>query len=298
MLDQETAERIRALPCWAGDIELSPLGGGMTNRNVLVADARGQRFVVRLGRDLPEHGVLRFNELAAARAAHAAGVSPGVVLAQDGLLVSRFIDGRTLTPEAVREPRNLRRIAELLRRCHHDIPRHLQQGPAILFWVFHVIRHYLRLLRERASNPFDAELDTLAAKNEALERALGPVTIVFGHNDLLAANLIDDGARLWLIDWDYAGFNTPLFDLANLASNNALSPALEATLLEVYFDGPVGAEVGRGFAALKCASLLREALWGAVSRLTSEIDFDYLGYAREHALRLERQWEAFQADRR
>lgn len=298
MLDQETDDRIRALPCWAGDIEMSPLGGGMTNRNYVIADTRGQRFVVRIGRDIPAHGVLRFNELAAARAAHAAGISPEVVFAGEGVLVSRFIDGRTLTPDDVRDPHQLKRIAELVRHCHHDIPRHLQQGPAILFWVFHVVRHYLRLLRERASNPFAVELDVLAAKNGQLEQALGPVTIVFGHNDLLAANLIDDGKRLWLIDWDYAGFNTPLFDLANLASNNELTPELETTLLECYFSGPVGAEVRRSLAALKCASLLREALWGAVSRLTSDIDFDYTGYAREQLARFDGQWQAFQVHRR
>ena len=295
MLDQETDHRIRALTCWSGEVEMSPLGGGMTNRNYVVTDARDQRFVVRIGRDIPEHGVLRFNELAAARAAHAAGLSAEVVFAGEGLLVSRFIDGRALTPDDVRDPRNLLRIADLVRRCHHDMPGHFQQGPAILFWVFHVIRHYLRLLRQRASNPFDVELDVLAAKNEHLEQALGPVTIVFGHNDLLAANLIDDGTRLWLIDWDYAGFDTPLFDLANLASNNQLTPDLEDTLLRCYFNERVSADHRRGFAALKCASLLRESLWGAVSRFTSAIDFDYTSYAREHLARFDHQWRAFEA---
>lgn len=295
MLDQETDHRIRALTCWSGEVEMSPLGGGMTNRNYVVTDARDQRFVVRIGRDIPEHGVLRFNELAAARAAHAAGLSAEVVFAGEGLLVSRFIDGRALTPEDVRDPRNLLRIADLVRRCHHDMPGHFQQGPAILFWVFHVIRHYLRLLRQRASNPFDVELDALAAKNEHLEQALGPVTIVFGHNDLLAANLIDDGTRLWLIDWDYAGFDTPLFDLANLASNNQLTPDLEDTLLRCYFNERVSADHRRGFAALKCASLLRESLWGAVSRFTSAIDFDYTSYAREHLARFDHQWRTFEA---
>ena len=62
-------------------------------------------------------------------------------------------------------------------------------------------------------------------------------TLVFGHNDLLPANLIDDGSRLWLIDWDYAGFNSPLFDLANLASNNQLAEEQEAWLLEAYYRG-------------------------------------------------------------
>ena len=46
------------------------------------------------------------------------------------------------------------------------------------------------------------------------KRAVGPIDLVFGHNDLLPANLLDDGSRMWLVDWDYAGWNSPLFDLA------------------------------------------------------------------------------------
>lgn len=191
---------------------------------------------------------MRFNELAATRAAHAAGLSPAVVYAGYGCLVSRFIEGKTLTPQDVRENRNFERIVDLLRRCHHDIPRHFQ-GPALIFWVFQVIRQYLRLLEEQHSNPFAIDLASLARSNAQLETALGPVSIVFGHNDLLAANLIDDGTRLWLIDWDYAGFNSPLFDLANLASNNEFPSELEHALLDCYFGKPVSAELRQCFVA-------------------------------------------------
>ncbi len=293
MLDKTVANQIRALPCFSGRLDITPLLGGITNRNYRITDQRAQHFVVRIGRDIPEHGVLRFNELAAARAAHAAGLSPEVVYAGHGCLVSRFIAGHTLTPQDVREPRNLERIADLVRRCHHDIPGHFQ-GPALIFWVFQVIRNYLRLLGEQHANPFDIELAVLAQKNMQLEQALGPVSIVFGHNDLLAANLIDDGARLWLIDWDYAGFNSPLFDLANLASNNEFSPELEQALLEGYFGQPVDRKTRQGFVAMKCASLLREALWGAVSRISSTIDFDYTQYAQDYLRRFDRLWQNFE----
>jgi thiamine kinase-like enzyme len=295
MLDRDTLARISELPCWSGKIELTPLIGGITNRNYLVADESSQRFVLRMGRDIPEHGVLRFHELAAARAAHAAGISPEVVFVGDGLLVSRYIDGRTLTPKDVREPRNLERIVRVLQRCHHDIPRHFH-GPALIFWVFQVIRNYLSLLGAAHANPFDVTLAVLGEKAERLEETVGAVTIVFGHNDLLAANFIDDGAHLWLIDWDYAGFNSPLFDLANLASNNELTPELETTLLEDYFGAPVAANCRRGFQAMKCASLLREALWSGVSRITSTIDFDYTSYARGYLARFERMWQGFAHD--
>jgi thiamine kinase-like enzyme len=294
MLDNKIDEEIRELPCWSGKIEVTPLIGGITNRNYRVSDQSGGRFVVRIGRDIPEHGVLRFNELAAARAAHAAGISPEIVFAASGFLVSRFIDGQTFAPEDVRDSRNFHRIVDLVRRCHHDIPAHFA-GPALMFWVFQVNRNYLRFLNAKNSNPYDVELATLARHNERLEAALGPVNIVFGHNDLLAANLIDDGTRLWLIDWDYAGFNTPLFDLANLASNNEFAPDLETELLDSYFGGSVSVAIRRGFAAMQCASLLRESLWGAVSRITSTIDFDYSSYARGYLARFERAWRQFEA---
>ncbi|HMI36562.1 MAG TPA: phosphotransferase [Steroidobacteraceae bacterium] len=293
MSDNNNETAIRALPCWTGEVEIFALSGGITNRNYRVSDHSGQQFVVRMGRDIPEHGVMRFNELAAARGACAAGVTPEVVYAAEGFLVSRFVKGRTLTPADVRAAGQLERIVELLQRCHHEIPRQLQ-GPALIFWVFQVIRQYLRLLESRREYPNAVALDTLADQARQLERAVGPVTIVFAHNDLLAANLIDDGQRLWLIDWDYAGFNSPLFDLANLASNNAFTAELETRLLTCYFGTGLDASMSRGFAAMQCASLLRESLWGAVSRLTSTLDFDYAAYTRDYLQRYEQRWQQFQ----
>ena len=94
-------ELVRALPLWTGPVEITPLPGGITNRNYLVAE-RGRRFVVRLGQDIPVHGILRFNEHAASRAAAAAGVSPEVVHAAPGVLVIRYVEGRTLAAADVR----------------------------------------------------------------------------------------------------------------------------------------------------------------------------------------------------
>lgn len=292
MPDPDTADQIARLPCWQGRVEIAPLVGGMTNRNFLVSDASAGRFVVRVGRDLPEHGVMRFNELAAARAAHAAGISPEVVFATEGMLVCRYIDSHTFTPEDVRDQRNLGPIIDLIQRCHHDIPRHFH-GPALAFWVFQVIRNYLAALDGEYTNSLAPELSRLGSMAEMLESAVGPITLVFGHNDLLAANFLDDGRRLWLIDWDYAGFNSPLFDLANLSSNNGFDAAQDEQLLEGYFRAKSDAACRRAFEAMKCASLLRETLWGGVSQLRSSIDFDYSGYTRDYLHRLDRAWDDF-----
>jgi len=289
MAQQTLLDQIARLPCWSSGVEISPLPGGMTNRNFLVTDSQDQRFVVRVGHDLPEHGVMRFNELAAARAAHAAGISPEVIHAAEGMLVSRYIAGHTFTPEDVRDPRHFDRILGLVRRCHREIPRHLR-GPALIFWVFQVVRNYLAVLGEPGKNRLGLDLAELERRAIQLEQWVGPVNIVFGHNDLLAANIIDDGERLWLIDWDYAGFNSPLFDLANLSSNNAFTPELDEQLLAAYFTDGIDPNCRRGFAAMKCASLLRELLWGSVSLVTSSIDFDYASYTGDYVARFERMW--------
>lgn len=271
--------RIRALPIWQGDIAAEPLGGGLTNLNFVVTDGRG-KHVVRLGEDIPAHHVLRFNELAASRAAHAAGLSPAVTHAEAGVTVIDFIEARTYGEEDVRAEGALERIVPLLQTCHRDVPKHLR-GAALIFWVFHVIRDYAATLQDgdSAHAALLPEFLDIAAR---LETTAGPFDIVFGHNDLLAANFLDDGNRLWLIDWDYAGFNTPLFDLGGLASNNGLSEVQERLMLELYFDAPADNALFHRYHAMKCASLLRETMWSMVSEITSSLDEDYAAYTAEN----------------
>jgi thiamine kinase-like enzyme len=279
-------DRIRSLPIWSGNIEIAPLNGGITNRNYLVSDGVW-RSVVRFGDDIPIHGIMRFNELSAAQAAHAAGISPKLIFAAPGVMVTQCLLGRSLTPEDVRQEHNLSRIVELISRCHRAVPAHIR-GPVLAFWVFQVIRSYIGSLQGEDCR-IAGQLASLQEQANELEALVGPVTIVFGHNDLLAANIFDDGDRLWLLDWDYAGLNSPLFDLANLASNNAFSEADEAALLGAYFGREPDALLIRSFEAMKCASLMREALWSAVSENHSTIPFDYAAYTDDYLARLSRE---------
>jgi len=205
-------QRAAALTCWTGDVEPRPVTGGITNQNFVVEDA-GKRYFVRIGDDIPVHGVMRFNELAASRAAAAAGVP--------GALVMAFIEGETLDEARIREPATLARIVPLLKRCHDGIPVNLR-GPTLMFWVFQVIRDYAGTLAD-ANSRMLGELPRLLEMCRVLEGEVGPIRLVFGHNDLLAANFIDDGRRLWLIDWDYGGFNSPLFVGVSIARSSILA---------------------------------------------------------------------------
>ena len=191
----------------------------------------------------------------------------------------------------MRQPDTLARILPLIRRCHTEMPKHIR-GPILIFWVFHVLRDYAHTLRDGGSRHLprlSALMDTAAE----LEAAVGPVEIVFGHNDLLPANFIDDGNRIWLIDWDYAGFNSPLFDLANLATNNGLAPEQEDWLLSQYIGRAPGTELSRAYGAMKCASLLRETMWSMVSEIHSTLDFDYPAYTAMNLDRFERTLAAY-----
>jgi thiamine kinase-like enzyme len=278
-----TEDRIRALPLWNGRIEIEPLKGGLSNECHLVHDASG-RHVVRLGRDFSFHHVFREREAMAARAAHAAGFAPAVEHSEPGLMVTAFLEARTFAAKDVRAGRL--RIARLMRAFHAEMPKHVS-GPGFMFWAFHVIRDYARTLRAGGSRhcPSLPAWMELAAEMEARQL---PLPIVFGHHDLLPANFLDDGERLWLIDFEYAGFGTAMFDLAGAASNAEMEDEESQELLAAYFDRRPDAALGRAHAAMQCASLLREAMWSMVSELhLATPGVDYAAYTAENLARLD-----------
>jgi len=282
--------RIRALPIWNGAISIEPLKGGLSNESFLVADADG-KHVVRFGKDFPFHHVSRPREIMAARAASDAGFAPKVEFAELGVMVSAFLGAKTFGAEDVRA--NRLRIARLVRAFHEEMPKHVS-GAGFMFWVFHVNRDYARTLEAGGSRMMD-RLPAFLALNDALEAAQQPQPIVFGHNDLLPANFLDDGRKLWLIDFEYAGFNTAMFDLAGAASNSGMSTGESEELLAEYFGQQPDETLTRSHAAMQCASLLREAMWSMVSELhLSAPGADYVTYTAENLARLDAALETYQ----
>ncbi|HQU70333.1 MAG TPA: choline/ethanolamine kinase family protein [Albidovulum sp.] len=285
-------ERIRDLPCWRGEIAAEPLRGGLSNESWKVTDAAGAH-VVRFGEDFPFHHVSRANEVMAARAAHRAGFAPEVEFAAPGVMVSAFLGARTWGEAEVRA--DPARVGGYLRAFHAAMPREVS-GPGAIFWVFHVIRDYARTLRGARSR-FAVELPALITVADAMEAAQVPLPIVYGHHDLLPANFLEDGAgRLWLIDYEYAGFGTAMFDLAGVASNAGMAAEEAGVLLAAYFGERPDPATLRAFDAMQCASLAREAMWAMVSEIfLAAPGADYDAHAQDYLGRLDAALDSYQS---
>lgn len=272
-------EAIARVPQWAGveDVQIDPLGGGITNQNYRVTVAGGA-FVLRLaGEDTELLGINRSNEHAANVAAARAGVAPEVVyfIEPEGYLVTRFIDGGPISIEEMGTQANIRRVAEALTRVHSmgSIPG--------LFSASRVVNTYTELGRRHGAT-FPENFDWLLERKREIEGARQQGTIMPRpcHNDLLNGNFLDDGA-IRILDWEYAGMGDVYFDLANFCVNHEFSDEQDRYLLECYFEEATPARFAR-LKQMKVMSDFREAMWGVVQSKLSRLDFDFLGYARQH----------------
>ena len=290
---QTEMDRVRALPCWNGDIAIEVLSGGLSNLNFTVDDG-GKRFVVRMvGGDVPIHNVMRFNEVTGLKAAHAVGLTPAMVYSEPGIMVVDHIDGATYEAGDVGEPAKLRRIVEAVRALHEQAKHHVF-GPCLGFWVFRVNRSYAQVLREGNSRMLP-HVERYMAVNDELEAAVGAVTMTFCHNDLLCANFMDDGSKVWIIDWEHCGYGARLFDLANVASNAQLAEDAERLMLEAYYGTPADDARWRRYKAFRAGSHLREAMWSMASEIHLDLDIDYEAYTQENLDAFEAAYEEFKS---
>jgi thiamine kinase-like enzyme len=264
---EQLAERV-----WPGRrVSIEPLGGGITNRNFKI-ELDGQEFVLRIGgKDTELLGIDRAAEHAASCVAAELGLGPEVVafVEPEGYLVTRYVDGEVGKVDVERAGAAL--------RCLHD-------GPTLpgRFDSFRVVEAYRATAHEHgvAVPSSYAHAKELADK---IERRRSGAPLRPCHNDLLSANFIDDGTRLWLVDWEYAGMGDPFFDLGNFAVNNELAEEGEHALLTAY-----GSDDGDALVLMRFMSDFREAMWGIVQLAISELDFDFGDYAEEHFARLAR----------
>jgi thiamine kinase-like enzyme len=242
-----SVEAIQDLSLWPERPLVERLAGGFTNENYRVT-SRGRTYFARLAFDQPRHAISRANEYACARLAAAAGIAPQVVHTGDAALVTEYVHGQTLQLGEVLAIDRLVSIAQLLASVHRMIP---PQSVAQVDLVA-TCQAYLGLLRNShaVSQIMDRAADILAAAPRVSQSALI-------HGDAFPENFIDDGQRLWLVDWEYAGRGAPEVDLAFVVMNWELSAEETRTLLNAY-SGTVRLET---VTALVPLAALRDALW-------------------------------------
>jgi thiamine kinase-like enzyme len=285
-LRDELVAAMQRVPELAGrDLTLAPLSGGITNRNYLVeASGEADRYVIRLaGNDTHLLGISREVEHAATVAAAGVGVGPEVVafIRPEGYLVTRFIEGTPLPMESVHDAAVLARVADSLRLFHDNaaIPG--------LFIPLRIVEAYRALAVARGVRiPPEYELAQAVGRRIELALIASPIELRPCHNDLLNANFIDDGQRLRIVDWEYAGMGDPFFDLANFSVNHELTPDDDTALLAAYDRGePRPARLAR-LTLMRVVSDFREAMWGVLQQGISTLDVDFVAYASEHFDRL------------
>ena len=143
--------------------------------------------------------------------------------------------------------------------------------------IFQMIKNKISLLKENNSSYAD-KLDSFVKDCEVIEKNYELHGVVFSHNDFYYKNIIDDGKKLWLVDWEFSGFNSPLLDLANLSQHSELNEEEDDFILEEYYGNTFTKDSKYKFQELKCVSLLNSMLWGMVAEIFSEKFFDYKSY--------------------
>jgi thiamine kinase-like enzyme len=256
---------------------IEELPGGLTNRNYKVTTPDGI-FVARIASGGTELlAIDRDCEYRNSVTAAAAGAGAPVIeyRPQDRLLVLRYIEGRTLASADVADERNIPRIAQACRRLHaggrfgND------------FDMFDIQRGYLAVARSRGFR-IPAGYDDLLPPFSAAEKALAarPTATVPCHNDLLAANFIDDGDRIWLIDYELSGNNDPGFELGNIAAESQLSGDALAALVTAYFGRPRRSMIARA-RLFGLVSMYGWTLWGAIQNGASPLEYDFWSWTME-----------------
>ena len=285
-LEEDLIAALQVVPEIAGrQVTLTALSGGITNRNFLVELAgERDRYVIRLaGNDTHLLGISREVEHAATVAAAGVGVGPEVTafIRNGGYLVTRFIEGSSVSDEAVHRPETIRRVANSIRRIH--------DGPAIpgLFIPLRIVEAYRALALARGvSIPPEYAVAQAVGRRIELAFLADPVELRPCHNDLLNGNFIDDGSRIRIVDWEYAGMGDPFFDLGNFSANHGLTADEDGVLLAAYDQAPVRPARLARITLMRVVSDFREAMWGVLQQGISTLDVDFVAYAGKHFDRL------------
>jgi thiamine kinase-like enzyme len=270
-----------AVPALAGPREVEALTGGLTNVNFKVTTAQ-RTVVVRLsGSDGDLLSIDRDAEHVNSRRAAESGAAPQVLryLPEHQALIVAWVDGRTLTADDLRDDATLVRAAEVCRTLH--------AGPRFVgdFDMFAVQRRYLGIVQERGFRLPDRYLELMPqADRIAAALAVQKGATVPCNNDLLAANFIDDGERLWVIDYEYGGNGDPSFELGNIWQESDLS----LDQLELLVDAYTGRHLRHQVARARLFGVMARygwTLWASIQASVSPIEFDFWSWGMEKYVR-------------
>jgi len=238
----------------------------------------GNPYFVRVpGESTELLAINRENEYHNSKAAFEAGVGPKVLyhLPEYSVMVLEFLNGRTMSKDLLNEAGMPTRMAQAIKK--------LNQGPRFLldFNMFRLTEYYLSLCKERAikiPDGYSERMSTIAQIEKAM--SINPLTTVPCNNDLLAENYIDDGNKLWLIDYEYSGNNDPTFELGNTCQEMQFNDAQISEVCAAYFGEATADKIAR----MKLNMIMSDAgwgLWAAIQAKISTIDFDFWDWAIE-----------------
>jgi thiamine kinase-like enzyme len=283
----EVLQRLNALK--GRDCRLRLLTGGLTNRNYQVTTGTGEQFVARFSSVKSSLlAIDREAEFRNSSTAAAAGVGPRVVefAPDDGVLLVEWIAGRTFAEADFDDEAQLARLAAICLRLHG--------GPRFAgdFDMFDIQRRYLSIVTEMGFQlPADYhDFEPQVQRIEAVLRESSSGTVPC-HNDLLAANIMDDGGRLWLIDYEYSGNNDPCFELGNIWSEAALDLDRLEHLVASYFGAPAPVQVARA----RLFALMAKygwTLWASIQASVSDVDFDFWEWGMEKYARARAEFQS------
>ena len=196
---------------------------------------------------------------------------------RQGWLVARFIDGKTISPEEMRESETLLRVMGALRRFHDAAPIPGRFDPHAVVEDYHAkaVEHGVEI---------PAAYDEALSVSRRIRSTRGDQPVVPCHNDLLNANFLDDG-EIRIVDWEYAGMGDRFFDLANFSINHEFSIDDDRRLLAAYFGQLREADLA-SLRLMRFMSDFREAMWGVLQSGISALDFAFGEYAAKHFARL------------
>lgn len=288
------SEVIDLIPDWIGElISIEPLSGGITNRNYKIVVGGSLYFVSILGCDSQLLGIDWHNKVYNAKICSDAGLSPQVIhhFSEQKALVLEYLPLPLCTSESLHSHDVQRRLVHSLKVLH--------AGSRFLvdFDMVSLIKSYMGIIKDWELDFLDGFRDCTKLIWEIGE-ALAPYRehLVPCHNDLVPENLIDDGKRVFMLDFDYSGNNDPCFDLGSISLEANFSNTQIRELARAYF-GQVSDKI---LARIHLHSILGDvgwSLWSQIQAEISEIEFDFDGYGTVRWYRTREKLESSQIDK-